>query len=147
MTAPARHVADIATDVAWLTRHMPHVLATLAAVTPDGWPASTLGGSGGSGVGRPTEAAAVAGLDPRTQHATIAGLAAEARGVVAQLVAAVQAVRVEVDTSAAQRQARCTGGEGEWADPACTRNAVTRDGLCDACRQRRDHWRRKDSAA
>lgn len=144
---PIRHVADMATDVAWLARNMPTVLAVLSRDTPDGWPAGTLGGGGGSGVSMPTEAAAIAGLYTRTQYATIAGLASEARGLVAQLVAAVQDVSVEVDTSAAQRQSRCTGGEGEWADPSCTRNAVTRDGLCDACRQRRDYWRRKETAA
>ena len=143
MTHPAvRHVADMATDIAWLARNLPTRLDTLAARTPDGWPTGRR--SGGGQISRPTETAALAGLNPRSEHARITALAAEARGLVMQLVAAAEAVAVDVDTQSTQRQARCTGGDSDWADPACQRNAVTRDGLCDACRQRRDHWRRRE---
>jgi len=124
------------------------VLDHLARITPSGWPTSTLGGgSGGGDVSRPTELAAIAGLEARERQQRIAGLAAEALGALRLLVAEVRAVPVEVDTTAAQRQARCTGGEGEWQRADCDRNAVTKDGICDACRQRRDYWRAKQGEA
>ena len=44
---------------------------------------------------------------------------------------------------------RCNGGSNlkgsaDWGRPECERNAVTSDGLCDACRQRRDYWVAKE---
>ena len=46
---------------------------------------------------------------------------------------------------------RCSGlgheGYDTWGDPTCTAAKVTKDGLCDRCRQRRDHWRRNERAA
>ena len=77
MTHPAvRHVADMATDIAWLARNLPTRLDTLAARTPDGWPTGRR--SGGGQTSRPTETAALAGLNPRSEHARITALAAEA---------------------------------------------------------------------
>lgn len=148
MTHPAiRRIGAMQTELMWLARNLPVRLDHLSNRTPDGWPAGTLGGSGGGGVARPTESAVIAGLESRQHYSRIDGLAAEAMGLLQMLVAEVQAVHVDVDTTTAARQARCSGGEGEWQDPACTRNAITRDGLCDACRQRRDHYRRKSGVA
>ena len=134
---PLVHLSEARSEIAWLERHAPLVLDHLARITPSGGPTSTLGGgSGGGDVSRPTELAAIAGLEARDRHDRIAGLAAEALGALRLLVAEVRAVPVEVDTVAETSRIRCTGGAGEWADPSCSRNAVTRSGLCSPCYQR-----------
>jgi hypothetical protein len=47
-----------------------------------------------------------------------------------------------------QPATRCSGGgSAAWADVTCEANAVTRDGLCDRCRRRRDYWRDKEQEA
>lgn len=37
-------------------------------------------------------------------------------------------------------------GSADWGRPECDANAVTRDGLCDACRQRRGYWQARQAA-
>jgi hypothetical protein len=79
---------------------------------------------------------------------TITGLSAELHGLAQQLIAAIQRVPVTHH----EPGQRCTGGLGIegtdiWGDPSCARNAVTRDGLCDACYMRRYRWRKTQEVA
>jgi hypothetical protein len=72
---------------------------------------------------------------------------AKIAGAVIDVGRAEQAMRRHsvADTTALARAARCTGGmgeEGTWTRPECMNLAVTLDGLCDACRQRRDYWKK-----
>lgn len=53
----------------------------------------------------------------------------------------------DVDTARLAELHRCTGGRPsteDWTRPECRRMAVTNEGLCDACRQRRDYWKAKE---
>lgn len=133
------------TKITW-----PAFYRALADRTPDGYPGG--GDTVRAGISDPTPGVVAARLG-HTRPGPVAildeinQLLGEAQAIsnrVARLVASIR----EADKTSPDR---CTGGlavEGadDWGDPTCQRHAVTRDGLCDACRQRRDHWRRKEVA-
>ena len=57
----------------------------------------------------------------------------------------VNGIASDINTPDLVKQARCTGGAPSlepWVREECSELAVTRDGLCSACYQRRHHWRR-----
>lgn len=171
MPHPAeRRLGHLLGNATWLQGQLPRVLGILASVTRDGYPTGHMGDGGASSssthranatdddggsdtVSRPTENALVAGDRWREQYATIDRLAAEADVVVTRLADAVESVKDPgVDTQKLWSQHRCSGGEGDWANPACTSVAVrseqstvaeARLPLCWACRKRRQRWLRQ----
>lgn len=151
MTQPRieRRLARAAADIEWLRSQIPRTLAALAAETPTGWPNNQEGGHSGGHSDR-TGNSAVHGLPSRQRHADIEALTVEATGLIAMLVKSVEGVADPgVDTEAEWRHHRCSGGEGEWADPFCTNLAVRTEDvagrrlpLCWACRKRRQRYDR-----
>lgn len=129
LTATVVSVADAA--LTWLETNVP---------SPYG-----AGGTGGaSGApSNPTITRTLSGMPIRAMHTQITERARLAVLALRDLEASILDVPRTADTSTAARQARCTGGEGDWQRPDCTALAVTRDGICDACRQRRDYHRQK----
>ena len=143
MTHPAqRRVAQAGRDLSWVEANLGRVLSALAAQTPTGWPAGgTEGGRSDTHRGGPTANAAVAGIDMRERYRRIDLLALHVKDTVRMLADEVESVREIAGTEEAeQRAARCSGGEGEWADPTCQRYAV-QAGLCHACIKRRTRYR------
>jgi hypothetical protein len=143
-----------AVAVLWERFHArsPVVERLLRETAPDGYPGSTIGGIGGSEL-TSVEAAANARLASRDRHdwQTIAAtLDTVAQALHAGLAACDRHQRPTPDDLA---RARCSGGMGqpgalEWGRPDCTNIASSsRGGLCDACRMRRDRWRREGTAA
>ena len=145
--AAQRRVAQAARDLSWVEANLSRVLSALAAQTPTGWPAGGAdGGRSDTHRGGPTANAAVAGLDMRERYRRIDLLALHVKDTVRMLADELESVRDLAGTDDAVRAARCTGGEGEWADPTCSRLAVYA-GICDACRQRRKRWRAEHQEA
>lgn len=112
------------------------------------------GGGPSSGPSDPTTAQVLGRMKSRANWDEVTANVAEALGH----VLAAQRLMSEVQRHAQAGQladeakaARCDGrgleGHDEWGNPTCERNGVTRDRLCDACRQRRDHWVRKQDRA
>lgn len=138
-----RHLDASRKDLLWLIDVAPRVLANLTTAINDGYAPS---GDSERVSGTPERRVPVETWEERRRHQTIAALASMIAQKTTRLVKHFQAVEdLGVDTSQAWRQTRCTGGEPStepWVRPECERLAVTRDGLCDACRQRRDHWKR-----
>ena len=124
-------------------------LEAIVASSPDGYPGG--GGGPGSGVANPTLGAVIARARYAELYDRIAVQIVEVHGHLVDVVDAIAHAPTAVDTAVTARQTRCVGGDAleggdVWGDPACERNAVTRDGLCDPCRQRRDRWRREPDA-
>jgi hypothetical protein len=163
MTHPAtRRLNRIHTDIQWLQTIIPLVLDALTITAPTGYPAGPGDGRGGS-TSTSVETAAI------THHAREAtdqldALTASLAGQVTELVNHVKHLPRTIDprlrhaaaTEAAR--ARCTGGEGDWADPHCPNLEVRtiesdhihgiRIGLCWTCLSRRRRWHEhQDQAA
>ena len=141
-------------------RHYPAFRTNLADRMADGYPRTASGGDKAPG------GATTLAMDRDTGEIVSVDLTATEAAVVARQRYAdhwneVVALAIEIQAGAqlldklvtryayTEQQAvaqRCTcsmghDGSDVWGDPTCQRNAVTRDGLSDACRQRRDHWR------
>jgi hypothetical protein len=138
---------------AMVVADLPRWLAAVeAALDPSGAPGSTNGGRGGIGtISRPTEAqAALRG--PAVAHRDL--VLGHLERAVSNLAAAHSAMGAftarafEGDTAIAVKAARCTGGPATagWQRPECRELAVTRDGLCSACYQRRQYHEAKGAA-
>lgn len=151
MAHPAeRRLARVVADAEWLTARLPKVLAALAATTPDGrGQGAGDGGRSPGAVADPTGEAVASGQRSRDQYALIDALSAELLGVMSLFVREVESVvDPGVDTEKEWSLHRCSGGEGEWADPTCTRLAVRlvevararKIPLCWACRKRLQRW-------
>lgn len=156
-----RRLARMAADIDWLRVRLPLVLAALETTAGDGY----AGGSGertsGSSHGSVVESAATD--SSRARFDDLDARTAEAAGVVVELTEVVKRLPVSVDArlkhsaAAEALRARCTGGEGAWADPHCPNLAVretksdeirgvTLD-LCWTCiSRRRRHFQQQDEA-
>ncbi len=131
----------------------PTVLDLLRETAPDGYPTSTMpGGPTGSGSSS-TETQALIRAQQNAGHdwqIILTTIDTCARSLHAGLAALDRHQRPHPDDVA---RARCTGGMGQpgaidWGKPDCTNIATHgRGGLCDACRMRRDRWRRQGDAA
>lgn len=152
-----QRVAQVVRDLAHIQRRLPKALSDLAAMTPDGWGTGTndrTSGGGGEQWGLARSTITDQALEYRELYQRIDSLAAELAGITNELLQAVDDVPdLGVDTAADAARLRCSGGEGDWADPTCTRIMVTtvesdlqrgtRLPVCDTCRKRRQRhqWR------
>lgn len=137
-------------------RRAPAVLELLRITAPDGYQTSTLGDGGTSSSSSSTERAVEARLrhdhaaDWALIHSAIESVERAAVALHAGLAACDRHQRPDPADTARQR---CSGGMGQpgaldWGRPDCTNIAAgSRGGLCDACRKRRDRWKRHGAAA
>jgi hypothetical protein len=141
MSHPAeRRVAQAVRDLAWVQSNLGRVLGALSALTPTGWSNGAGGATrGDTHSGGPTANAAVNGIELRDRYARIDSLAVEVTGLIRQLADELENVPDIAGTEAAVKAARCTGGDGEWADPTCT-ELEARPGLCWRCLKRKQRW-------
>lgn len=111
---------------------------------------------GGTGISDPTPAQAMQLARWHRMQADIATDVVEVAAATARLWEVINRVPSDVDTNRIAEQHRCNGmgqpGFDEWrwvgaGGEECWRIKDTRDGLCERCRQRRDHWRRKQEEA
>lgn len=155
MTHPAeRRLARIATDIAWLQARVPLALTALETVAATGYPTSSSGTTSGGDTARPTETAATdharqkaERLDART--AELAGLVTEFVDDLKRMPASIDP-RLKHNAAAEALRARCSGGEGDWADPHCPNLEIrtiesddiqgVRIGVCWSCITRRRRW-------
>lgn len=112
--------------------------------------------AGGRTVGPsdPTAAQAIARARNKENWDEVCASLVEAAGAFARaerLMGDIARVANTEEVAKALAAIRCSGmnleGYDTWGDPTCTAAKVTKDGLCDRCRQRRDHWRRTATAA
>jgi hypothetical protein len=102
-------------------------------------------GTSRSGISDPTPAQALALMRYHDLQGEIQATLADIKAGPIRLWELLHRVPSDIDTASLVARHRCTGGEPStesWVRPECTNLAVTRDGLCDACRQRRDRWQR-----
>ena len=155
MTHPAeRRLARIATDIGWAQQRVPDVRAALEILAPVGYPAGRGDGRGGA-TSTSVEAAAID--HPARQAAEeLDARAAELAGHVTEFINHLKHMPTRIDprlkhnAAAEAQRARCTGGEGDWADPDCDRLEVktvpseeirgTRLGVCWTCNSRRTRY-------
>jgi hypothetical protein len=141
---PNRHIAQASEELQRAGKLYPsrwHTLSLLAnPVTSPSYDGTTR-----SGISDPTPTQAFNLAQWHDLQMEIRAEAAEAAGPAARLVQLLNRIPSDLDTAAIARQQRCTGGEPSvegWTRPECSELAVTRDGLCSACYQRRHHWRK-----
>lgn len=144
---PVDRLRQAADDLTYVATHWHTFHRALADRTADGYSPGGEPGPRSTDVSDPTHGSVLARQRPTHTWDEATSLVIEAQGIAARLAKLMSSVGEQGDAT----PTRCSGGfafdGGEtWGDPTCTRHAVTRDGLCDACRQRRDHWRRKDAA-
>ena len=137
-------------------RRAPAVIELLRITAPDGYPTSTLGTGRSSDLSSSTERAAEARLSHDNAadwvliHSAIESVERAAVALRDGLAACDRHQRPDPADTARQR---CSGGMGQpgaldWGRPDCTNIAAgSRGGLCDACRMRRDRWRREGKVA
>jgi hypothetical protein len=119
-----RRLAQVAREVAWLQSQLPKAFKNLGLLAQSPAGAAEVHTSGGD-VADPTANSVAARMVVVAKAEQIDSLAAELDGVTAELVRAVRAVpNVALDTSREAEALRCSGGEGEWENPLCTRLAV-----------------------
>lgn len=111
-------------------------------------------GGRSSGPSDPTAAIAIAIEKHYDNWREVCASLAEAAGAFARaerLMGDIARVANSEEVAKAISALRCNGishsGYDTWGDPTCTAAKVTKDGLCDRCRQRRDHWRRANGIA
>ncbi len=114
----------------------------------------TNAGGRSAGPSDPTAAMAIARARNKENWDEVCASLVEAAGAFARaerLMGDIARVANSEEVAKAINALRCSGmpleGYDEWGDPTCTAAKVTTDGLCDRCRQRRDHWRRRQAAA
>jgi hypothetical protein len=145
---PLERCQDAAIDLHYIIRNFASFHTNLADICPDGYPAGNDGGPS-AGISNPTPAVLAAGTKYRD-------IWREAEALTIELQAGARRLRkliaLYATTELPRLGDRCTGGYGlegstTWGEPTCTRNAVTRDGLCDPCRQRQGRWERNRGVA
>jgi hypothetical protein len=141
-----RLIADIIHIADNINTRTPNAYTAIRAVAADGYP--TGGTVGIGGIANPTMHAALS--EGRHAHADIVDRLKRALGALEDVehIVAHYSRLAPTDAAREYQRARCSGGGAEpWADPTCTRNAVTRDGLCGTCYQRKRRHDMKDNAA
>jgi hypothetical protein len=163
---PLERCQDAAIDLHYIIRNFASFHTNLADLTADGYPRTASGGEKAPGGAKTTF------RDPDSGETVSVDLTAtEAAMVARQRYAAIWnqveafAIELHADIRGLRNLItpyvlnelprlgdRCTGGYGlegstTWGEPTCTRNAVTRDGLCDPCRQRQGRWERNRGVA
>lgn len=154
MTHPAeRRLNRIATDIGWLQARLPDALAALELIVATGYPAGRGDGRGGS---TNTSVEAAVTHPARDQADQLDALTASLAGQVTELVDHVKRLPTRLDprlknlAASEALRARCSGGEGEWADPHCANLEIrtiesdqiqgVRLGVCWSCIKRRQRW-------
>lgn len=115
---------------------------------------TTAGGGRTAGQSDPTAAQAIARARNKENWDEVCASLVEGVGAFARMERLMGDIARVANTEEVAKQLaalRCSGigmpGYDTWGDPTCTAAKVTKDGLCDRCRQRRDHWRRANGIA
>jgi len=126
-----------------LASEYPRSVHTRQLLAKQPWSSDTMGGSvSGGDISDPTgEAASQKALEDLDEMHALAQMIVVCTNKLDEYVRRTPVMQLSDDS------ARCNGGaslkgSADWGRPECERNAVTSDGLCDACRQRRDYWTR-----
>jgi len=155
MSRADRQLAALATIVAELRKRTPTAIAHARAIAADGYPGGGKGDFNVRSKGGHSDPTANAALTRTTGTGPGYNLADQIQLLEQNIAIAAQALGEAITVVDRLMPPpgvtpRCSGGAGldghlEWGDPGCTKvpdGRPSRQGMCDACYQRLDRWRR-----